>query len=249
MLRPVVMIACLTVLAGLVGPAQAPAAEAGKAVFKKCAACHQVGPEAKNRAGPVLNGVIGRQAGTYEGFKYRDSIVAAGEKGLVWTEEELSQYLDDPTGYLKTYLEDGKARSAMSFKLKNEQERLDVIAYIAAASETDSAAAAPAGDVAAAPELSEDEVVEAQVFDAAFLEDQAAIDAGKEIWFAQCTHCHGFKAYPGKAPKLKPVKYTPEFVFKRVYKGFKKMPAWKDSYSVEEIRQIVAYVKSPGFAP
>ena len=46
---------------------------------------------------------------------------------------------------------------------------------------------------------------------------------GKKVWFDQCTHCHGYKAYPGKAPKLKPKKYNPEWVFKRVTKGFRKM--------------------------
>ncbi|MCG6902796.1 MAG: cytochrome c, partial [Rhodobacter sp.] len=93
------------------------------------------------------------------------------------------------------------------------------------------------------------EVIAAQVFTDEFMADPANFEAGKEIWFAQCTHCHGYKAYPGKAPKLKPHKYKPEFVFKRAYKGFKKMPAWNEVFTVDEIRQIVAYVKSPGFSP
>jgi mono/diheme cytochrome c family protein len=94
-----------------------------------------------------------------------------------------------------------------------------------------------------------EEVIADQVFTAEFLEDPANFEAGKEIWFAQCTHCHGYKAYPGKAPKLKPRKYKPTFVFKRVYKGFKKMPAWSDVFTIDEIRQVVAYVKGQGFAP
>lgn len=81
------------------------------------------------------------------------------------------------------------------------------------------------------------------------MNDPANFAAGKELWFGQCTHCHGFKAYPGKAPKLKPAKYKPEFVFKRIYKGFKKMPAWNEVYTIDEIRQIVVYVKGQGFAP
>lgn len=93
------------------------------------------------------------------------------------------------------------------------------------------------------------EVIADQVFSEAFLADKDNFEAGKELWFEQCTHCHGYKAYPGKAPKLKPRKYKPTFVFKRVYKGFKKMPGWSETYSIDEIRMIVVYVKSQGFSP
>lgn len=102
----------------------------GEKVFKRCSACHQVGPEAKNRVGPVLTGVIGRTAGTAEGYKYGKSTLAAGEKGLVWTEETLSDYLVDPKKFLRTYLDDPKAKSKMAFKLKKEDQRQDVIAYL-----------------------------------------------------------------------------------------------------------------------
>jgi mono/diheme cytochrome c family protein len=86
-------------------------------------------------------------------------------------------------------------------------------------------------------------------FTAAYLNDPAVFEQGKEIWFKQCTHCHGFKAYPGKAPKLKPKRYTPEFVYKRVSKGFKKMPAWESVYKKEELMAVVAYVKNRKFSP
>ena len=82
-----------------------------------------------------------------------------------------------------------------------------------------------------------------------YLNDPEVFEAGKELWFEQCTHCHGYKAYPGKAPKLKPAKYTPEFVYKRVTKGFKKMPGWEDVYEDEELRAVVAYVKHRKFSP
>ena len=221
-------------------------AEAGKAVFKKCKACHQVGPDAQNKAGPILNDIVGRQAGSLEGFKFRKSIVAAGEKGLIWTEAEIAAYLEDPKNYLRDYLDDPKAKSGMAFKLKKEQDRLDVAAYLGSIGSTDAAAAESETPVET---RSVEEVIADQEFTAAFLEDPVNVEAGKEIWFAQCTHCHGFKAYPGKAPKLKPRKYKPTFVFKRTYKGFKKMPSWKDEFTIDEIRQVVAYVKSQGFAP
>ena len=191
--------------------------------------------------------MVGRQAGSADGYKFKKDILAAGESGLVWDETTLDDYLVNPTQFLRTYLDNPKARSAMSFKLTNEQDRRDVILYLAAVPEGggEPSAAAPAVE----PEVDVDAVVEAQTFSDEFLANAENVAVGKEIWFAQCAHCHGFKAYPGKAPKLKPGDYSPEFVFKRVYKGFRKMPAWRDSYSVEEIRQIVAYVKAKSFAP
>lgn len=82
-----------------------------------------------------------------------------------------------------------------------------------------------------------------------FLAETANISAGGEIWAAQCRHCHGAKAYPGKAPKLRPSRYKPNFVYRRVTDGFKKMPAWKEQYSDEERMQITAYILSDKFNP
>lgn len=226
------------------GAGSAQDAEAGKNVFKKCMACHQIGPNAKNKVGPALTDVVGRASGAAEDFKYGKSLLAAGEKGLVWSQDTLAAYLEDPTKYLQTYLDDPKARSSMSFKLTKEADRLDVAAYLATVGSTAVAVPEPAAETRTV-----DEVIDDQVFTEVFMNDPANFAAGKELWFGQCTHCHGFKAYPGKAPKLKPAKYKPEFVFKRIYKGFKKMPAWNEVYTIDEIRQIVVYVKGQGFAP
>lgn len=74
--------------------ASAQDAEAGKAVFKKCAACHQVGPEAKNALGPALTCVHGKAAGTHEGYAgYSDALKKSGitwddEKMLAWFEKD-----------------------------------------------------------------------------------------------------------------------------------------------------------------
>lgn len=105
-------------------------ATAGESVFKKCMSCHMVGDGAKNKVGPVLNAVFGRTLGGSEDYKYGKSIVALGETGVVWTEEEMFEYLADPRKYLRTKLDDKKAKSKMSFKLKKEDERKDVIAYL-----------------------------------------------------------------------------------------------------------------------
>ena len=81
------------------------------------------------------------------------------------------------------------------------------------------------------------------------LQDPQRIAAGKDIWEQQCRHCHGRSAYPGKAPKLKPRKYTPEFVYGRVTNGFRKMPPWKDVFTDDERWSIVAWVMSKKFSP
>lgn len=83
----------------------------------------------------------------------------------------------------------------------------------------------------------------------AALADQTSIDSGKEIWLDQCQHCHGKKAYPGKAPKLKPRIYSPEFVYDRVTYGFRKMPAWEEVYSEEERLSLVAWIMNDKFRP
>lgn len=87
------------------------------------------------------------------------------------------------------------------------------------------------------------------VFTEEFLSDPEHIAAGKEIWDGQCALCHGARAYPGKAPKLKPKRYTPEFVYDRITNGFRKMPAWKDVYDEEERADLVAWILSRKFSP
>ena len=85
--------------------------------------------------------------------------------------------------------------------------------------------------------------------DPATLKDTAAIAKGEAIWQEQCTHCHGAKAYPGKAPKLAPRTYKPEFVWDRVHNGFRGMPPWKDLYDENEVLAVVAYILSDDFFP
>jgi len=103
----------------------------GEKIFKKCASCHMVGEGAKNRVGPILTNVVGSKMASVEGYKYGKSIVALGETGAIWTEEEIFEWLADPKKYLRAKLDDKKAKSKMSFKLKKEDERKDVIAYLA----------------------------------------------------------------------------------------------------------------------
>ena len=115
------------------GAALAGDAAKGKKVFNKCKACHKL-EAGKHAVGPSLYGVVGRKAGSAEGFKkYSASYVQAGENGLVWNEENLDEYLDNPKKYIRDYLGDAKAKSKMTFRLKGEakaDDRADVIAYL-----------------------------------------------------------------------------------------------------------------------
>lgn len=107
----------------------------GEKVFRKCKACHMVGDNAKNRVGPVLTGVVGRTAGTWEGYKYSKVNATAGENGLVWTPENLAEYLPKPQKFLEGFLKEKGAkapgRTKMVYRLRKESEVKDVIAYLA----------------------------------------------------------------------------------------------------------------------
>jgi mono/diheme cytochrome c family protein len=84
-------------------------------------------------------------------------------------------------------------------------------------------------------------------FTAQYLSDPANIALGREVWSKRCKFCHGRQAYPGKAPRLQPSRYTPQFVFDRVTNGFRGMPSWKNEFSEKELRAVVAYVMSKDF--
>ncbi len=95
----------------------------GEKVFRKCKSCHEVGEGARNRVGPVLNGVIGRPAAAVEGFKYSRALQAAAQEGLVWSDETLSTFLADPRSFVKG--------TRMSFAgLKDEDDRKAIAAYL-----------------------------------------------------------------------------------------------------------------------
>ncbi|OUS34570.1 MFS transporter [Rhodobacterales bacterium 56_14_T64] len=95
----------------------------GAKTFMKCKACHQVGEGAKNKTGPVLNGIVDASVGQVDGFKYSKPMIAAAEDGLVWTEEELSAFLTKPKTYMKG--------TRMSFSgLRKEKDIAAVIAYL-----------------------------------------------------------------------------------------------------------------------
>jgi cytochrome c len=103
-----------------IGAAAAQDAAAGEKVFPKCKICHQIGEGAKNMVGPVLNGVVGRPAGTYAGYHYSD---ANKNSGITWDEATLKEYLKDPKAKVPG--------TKMVFPgLKSDEDIANLIAYL-----------------------------------------------------------------------------------------------------------------------
>jgi cytochrome c len=93
---------------------------AGKISFNKCLACHTIGDGAKNKVGPVLNGLDGRKSGTVDGFSYSD---ANKNSGITWSEAVFKEYIKDPKAKIPG--------TKMAFAgIKNEKEINDLWAYL-----------------------------------------------------------------------------------------------------------------------
>jgi cytochrome c len=93
---------------------------AGAAVYAQCAACHAVGAGAQSNVGPALNGIVGRRAGTYPGFRYSSAL---RKSGLTWDDATLAQYLRAPDKVVPG--------TKMVFAgIANEKDIADVIAYL-----------------------------------------------------------------------------------------------------------------------
>jgi len=102
------------------GGALAQDLAAGENSFKKCLPCHSVGADAKNKVGPVLNGLEGRKSGTVEGYNYSD---ANKNSGLVWDEKVFAEYITDPRAKIPG--------TKMVFAgIKSENERNALWAYL-----------------------------------------------------------------------------------------------------------------------
>jgi cytochrome c len=113
---------CSTAI-GFAGSAMAQDAAKGETVFKRCRACHAIGPNAQYKAGPPLNGIVGRKAAAVAGFDYSDAIKARAASGLVWTEGNLEAYLQAPDVFLP--------QGVMAFSgIKDPAQLKDLIAYL-----------------------------------------------------------------------------------------------------------------------
>lgn len=105
-------------------------AAAGEAVFRRCKACHQVGEGAKNRVGPILTGIIGKTAGSTEGYKYGTGLVALNGAGHVWDETNVKEYIVNPRDYVREILDDKSLKAKMAAQRLKPQQLDDVVAYL-----------------------------------------------------------------------------------------------------------------------
>nr|WP_234050862.1 MULTISPECIES: cytochrome c family protein [unclassified Xanthobacter] len=96
----------------------------GEVVFKKCMACHAIGPGAKTKVGPPLNGIVGAHWAHFEGYPYSADIKDGAAAGKMWDLATLDNYLTNP----KVLAPKGK----MAFAgVKNDTERANLIAFLA----------------------------------------------------------------------------------------------------------------------
>jgi cytochrome c len=95
-------------------------AAAGEKVFAICKACHRIGEDAKNNVGPVLNGIIGRKAGTYPDYAYSD---ANKNSGITWDEATFREYIKDPKAKIP-------GTKMVYVGLKDEEKTNDLVAFL-----------------------------------------------------------------------------------------------------------------------
>jgi cytochrome c len=118
-IRKLIVVAALASIAGA-GGARAQDAAAGEKVFGVCRTCHQIGETAKNAIGPVLNGVIGRKAGSVAGYAYS---AANKDSGITWDEATFRDYIKDPKAKVP-------GTKMVYAGLKDEQKTNDLLAFL-----------------------------------------------------------------------------------------------------------------------
>jgi cytochrome c len=110
----------LPLVATVLLPVAVSAQDTGATAFKKCATCHDVGPTAKNKVGPILNGLDGRKSGTVANYNYSDANKASG---ITWDEASFLDYIRDPKAKIPS--------TKMVFAgIKNETEAKALWAYL-----------------------------------------------------------------------------------------------------------------------
>jgi cytochrome c2 len=120
-------------------------AAAGQAVAAQCRGCHTLDEGGPAVVGPNLFGIVGRAVGAAEGFNYSEALAALNAEGATWTAERLSAFLAGPAAAIPG--------NRMPFAgVPNDQDRANLIAYLATLVAAEEAAAAPAEEPAA-PEL------------------------------------------------------------------------------------------------
>lgn len=112
-------------------------AAAGERAFRQCIACHVVVNDEgetlagrNSRTGPNLYAIAGQPYGRIEDFRYSPGLTALNEAGVLMTEETFVAYVQDPTGYIREASGDGGLRGAMSFRVRSEEDAVNLYAYL-----------------------------------------------------------------------------------------------------------------------
>ncbi|MBN8934864.1 MAG: cytochrome c family protein [Rhizobiales bacterium] len=114
------LILAAVALATTIGLAHAQDLDAGEKSFRKCAPCHAVGEDARNKVGPVLNGLDGRHSGAVEGYNYSNANKSAN---ITWNEATFKEYIQAPAAKVPG--------TKMAFAgIKNEKEIANLWAYL-----------------------------------------------------------------------------------------------------------------------
>ena len=203
-------------------------ASKGAAIFdQQCKQCHMVGPGAKTRIGPSLNGIYGRRAGSIDGFQYSKSMARMGADGLDWTIERLDAYIENPKALV--------SGTRMNYRgLSDAQQRHDLMAFLR--SHSDSPQNIPEAEPTAirtAPDLSPE-----------ILGLDGDPEYG-EYLSAECTTCH---QHDGSADGIPSITNWPEEDFVAALHAYKSklrphpvMQMMAGRLSNEEIAALAAY--------
>lgn len=104
-------------------PVPAGDAAKGAQTFKTCAICHNLGPDAKIKVGPPLNGVVGRPVASWPGYSYSSGLEDLKKQGKVWAAADLDKWLTNPRA-------DVPGTKMIFAGLHSPQQRANVIAYL-----------------------------------------------------------------------------------------------------------------------
>ena len=114
--------ACALALA-VAGAAAMPAAAAdparGEQLWRKCASCHTLDANGRNRAGPRLHGIFGRTAGSVPNYSYSEAL---RKSGIVWTDATLDAYIKDAEAFVPG--------TKMYGGLSQDADRDDLLAFL-----------------------------------------------------------------------------------------------------------------------
>jgi len=158
---------------------------AGERLFSQCKSCHEVGEGARHKIGPHLDGIIGRVAGSMDGFKYSKAMREAGDNGLVWDAEALDTYLAKPRDFIKG--------NRMSFRgMSDPDDRTILIEWLATASVNVPGALVEDTDTAEGPATSFADIVLAMEGDP---------DYGQYL-AGECVTCHQASGHADGIPSI-----------------------------------------------